>query len=112
MLEDKIKQHIEEINSFVTDKKDELEQFRLKFLSKKGVVQGLFAEFKTVSPESRREVGQLMNELKTKAREKLASLEESLLQTRGFYGNGFQASFIDCWKPDFRNFFKNRICSF
>ena len=80
MLQDKINQYIVEINSFITDKKDELEQFRLKFLSKKGVIQGLFAEFRSVSPEDRREIGRLMNELKTKAQDKFASVEQSLQQ--------------------------------
>ncbi|HLG02218.1 MAG TPA: phenylalanine--tRNA ligase subunit alpha, partial [Bacteroidia bacterium] len=49
------------------------EQFRLKYLSRKGRITELFEEFKSVSPEMKREVGQLLNKLKIKAQEKLDS---------------------------------------
>ena len=43
MLQEKINQYIQEVNAYSTEKMEELEQFRLKFLSKKGIIQDLFA---------------------------------------------------------------------
>ncbi|MGI6479120.1 MAG: phenylalanine--tRNA ligase subunit alpha [Salinivirgaceae bacterium] len=42
----------------------ELEQFRLQFLSKKGLLSQLFEDFKTVAPETKRSIGQNINQLK------------------------------------------------
>jgi phenylalanyl-tRNA synthetase alpha chain len=80
MLQEKINQYIQEVNAYTTEKKEELEQFRLKFLSKKGIIQDLFAEFKKVAPEQRRELGKLMNDLKSAAAEKFKALEDKLQQ--------------------------------
>jgi len=43
----------------------ELEEFRLKYLSKKGQLNMLFEDFKNISGEHKREAGQKLNELKT-----------------------------------------------
>lgn len=63
-----------------TDIKDalELENFRLKYLSKKGLINQLMADFKKVPAEQKREVGKLVNELKTFAQDKFDTLHESL----------------------------------
>lgn len=75
-MRDKIKELIEEIDSFTASSKEHVEEFRLKLLSKKGKLSELFDEFKTVAPELRKEVGQKLNELKNKAQEKLHELKE------------------------------------
>jgi phenylalanyl-tRNA synthetase alpha chain len=75
-MKDKIKELIEEIDSFTASSKEHVEEFRIKLLSKKGRLSELFDEFKTVAPELRREVGQKLNELKEKAQEKLHHLKE------------------------------------
>jgi phenylalanyl-tRNA synthetase alpha chain len=61
---DKINQIKEDIGHFKATTQAELEEFRLKYLSKKGQLNVLFDEFKTVTNEQRREVGQKLNELK------------------------------------------------
>ncbi len=53
------------------------EQFRLIFLSKKGKLSGLFDEFKQVNPSEKREMGQLLNVLKTELEERFAALQDS-----------------------------------
>jgi len=58
-----------------------LEAFRIKFLSKKGVVTALFADFRNVAPEHRKEMGQLMNSLKTAVQDKIVSLKDSFEST-------------------------------
>lgn len=50
--------------AFTISKKEELEEFRLKFLSRNGMMNKLFDGFKTVSKEQKREVGQALNQLK------------------------------------------------
>ena len=42
MLQDKITQYSEKINAFVTEKADELEQFRIKYLGSKGIIKEIF----------------------------------------------------------------------
>jgi len=81
MLQDKINQYLTEVETFLTDKKEDLEAFRLKFLSKKGIIPGLFEEFKNVPSEQRRDFGRLLNELKTRAQEKFNTLEQILQQS-------------------------------
>ncbi|HNS16261.1 MAG TPA: phenylalanine--tRNA ligase subunit alpha [Bacteroidales bacterium] len=66
-MREKIRYHLGEIQNFNTTDREELEQFRIRFLSKKGIITGLFDEFKTVAPDQRRELGLLLNELKNAA---------------------------------------------
>ncbi|MCB9427149.1 MAG: phenylalanine--tRNA ligase subunit alpha [Flavobacteriales bacterium] len=75
---DKIKEHIQEAQDFQTTKKEELEAFRIKYLSKKGLLNEFFTEFKNVPNEKKKEFGQIINELKTTAQEKINSITESL----------------------------------
>ena len=69
-MKDKIHQLINEIDSFVTDSKENLEKFRIQFLGSKSVIKDLFNDFKDVPNEQKKEVGQLINEAKVKAQEK------------------------------------------
>src|SRR5215217_2696970 len=76
MLQDKITQYTEEINTFSTDKADELEQFRIKFLGTKGIIKDIFDEFKAVSPEEKRSLGKVLNEFKQLAEGKYQMLKD------------------------------------
>ena len=75
---DKIKAHIAKVEAFATEKKEELEQFRLEYLGKKGLLNDLFAKFKEVPKEEKKEFGQIINELKSKAEAKIDELKEKL----------------------------------
>ncbi len=55
---------------------DELEALRIKYLSKKGAINELMADFRLVPAEQKKEVGMRLNELKNKAQEKIAALKE------------------------------------
>ena len=48
---DKIKEIKIEIENFSPKDQEEIEIFRIKYLSKKGIISELFDEFKTVSSE-------------------------------------------------------------
>ncbi len=60
-----------EIDSFIPEQKEHLEQFRIKYLGKKGIIQDLFTDFKNVVPEIRKEMGVMLNDLKQKAQQKI-----------------------------------------
>lgn len=80
MLE-KIKELIKEAEAFTAKNIEEVEQFRIKLLGKKGQVTELFNEFKNVQPDLKKEFGLRLNELKTVAFEKINSLKEKLEDT-------------------------------
>jgi len=76
MLE-KIEQLIAEINNLKVQSADELEALRLKYLSKKGAINDLMADFRNVPNDQKREIGQKLNELKNLAQDKINSLKEA-----------------------------------
>ena len=74
MLE-KIEQLIAEINGLKVQSAEELEALRLKYLSKKGAINDLMADFRNVPNDQKREIGQKLNELKNLAQDKINSLK-------------------------------------
>ena len=68
----------EEIDIQQVSNAEELESFRLKYLSKKGILNSLMEEFRTIPVEQKREVGQKLNELKVFVNEKFRLLKEGL----------------------------------
>ena len=70
MLE-KVQELLCEVESFSPKSIEELEVFRIKFLGKKGVMNDLFAAFKTVPTEQKKGFGQALNQLKQAAQRKL-----------------------------------------
>ena len=67
----KIKELLSEVEAFKANTIEEIEEFRIKFLSKKGIVADLFSEFKNVPNQEKKEFGQKMNELKNKTSSKI-----------------------------------------
>jgi phenylalanyl-tRNA synthetase alpha chain len=61
---DKITNIIADISKFEAKSAQELEHFRLTYLSKKGALNQLFEDFKALQPELKKQVGQKLNELK------------------------------------------------
>ena len=77
-MKQKIAAYIDEVSVFKADNLEQLEQFRLKFLGKKGIIPAMFADFKQVAPEDRKELGQLINSLKQAVQKKIVTLKEKL----------------------------------
>lgn len=75
---DKINRIKEEVAAATASTLQEVEELRIKYLSKKGIVSGLMADFRNVPAESKRELGQKLNELKNDVTEKINSLKEQL----------------------------------
>mgnify|MGYP003385823329 CR=1 FL=1 len=84
----KIKELIVEVEKFQADSAESVEQFRIKFLGKKGVLNDLFLAFKDVPDQEKKAFGQHLNDLKTKAQEKVDALKESLEQKEESAGSG------------------------
>ena len=78
MLTDKIQSLLGEVADLQAADAKALEELRIKYLSTKGVINGLMGEFRDVAPESKREIGMKLNELKTALQDKLNELREGL----------------------------------
>jgi len=78
---DKINKYLEEISEVSLKDQQELESFRLKYLSKKGMISELFEEFHNVPAEHKKEFGQRLNELKQKAQDRYNSAKALLGST-------------------------------
>ena len=87
---EKIKEQIERVNQFSTANANELEAFRIEYLGSKGLLKDFFAQFKTVPNEQKKEFGQVINQLKTAAEEKVKNITEQLenkAESAGVFGD-------------------------
>ncbi len=73
----KIDELLNEVNQFHSVVKDEIEQFRIKYNGKKGILNDLFEQFKSVSNDQKKEYGQKINLLKQSISAKLEELTQS-----------------------------------
>lgn len=78
MLLEKIEELLKEVSELSASNADEIEQLRLKYLSKKGEINALMADFRNVAADQKKEVGIKINELKQKAFDKINSLREQI----------------------------------
>ena len=76
---DHIKKLIKEADEFSADSLSAVEDFRIKFLGKKGVLNDLFEVFKAVPNDEKKAYGRAINELKKTAQERVDALKKSLL---------------------------------
>ena len=77
---DKIRDELEQAKATT---KDELEAFRMKFISKKSIIGELFGEMKNIAAEDRKLYGQRINELKNLAQSKFKELIVELESNNG-----------------------------
>ena len=78
MLKERIAQLLGEVSGLQANDAAELENLRIKYLSKKGIVNELMAAFRDVPAEEKRAIGIQLNELKSALQNKLAELREAL----------------------------------
>lgn len=78
---DKINDIKENIQNFSIQNEEELEAFRLEFLSRNGKVQSMFGLMKDVPNEKKAEVGKLMNEVKNLAHQTFEDAKVELLKS-------------------------------
>ncbi|MDP4281390.1 MAG: phenylalanine--tRNA ligase subunit alpha [Bacteroidota bacterium] len=77
-MRERIHELFKEIRNFNASTPSEVEEFRLKYLSRKGILSELFSEFRNVPNEQKKEVGALLNEMKDKVLEKVESMRSIL----------------------------------
>lgn len=77
-----MKQRIEnlskEIQALTASTPAEVEELRIKYLSKKGLIASLFNDFRTVPADQKKEMGQLLNQLKNLATDTINGLRDAL----------------------------------
>ena len=91
---DHINSLIKEAQSFTTTNLTEVEDFRIKFLGKRGILNKLFADFKTVANTEKKTYGQAINKLKSTIQDKVNTLNSSLNE-----GQKIKHEFIDFSRP-------------
>ncbi len=74
----KITQLLEEIQTLNAKSEEEIEALRIKYLSKKGIINSLMTEFREVPAEQKKAIGIKINELKQTAQNRIAQLKEAI----------------------------------
>lgn len=92
---DKVKAYLEEVEQFNANTPEAVEDFRIKFAGKKGILNDLFASFREVKNEDKKAYGQVLNELKSAVAEKVEILKA------GVKGNINTASGLDLTRPGY-----------
>ena len=72
-----IQEHIDAVAQFEATDSKAIEAFRIQYLGKKGILNGLFASFREVPPAHKKEYGLLLNALKNAVNEKIKQLQSS-----------------------------------
>ncbi|MCT4581867.1 MAG: phenylalanine--tRNA ligase subunit alpha [Flavobacteriales bacterium] len=77
----KVEDLLKEVEAFDSSNPEEIEQFRIKLLGKKGEVKAIMAEFRNVPVEQKKEFGQKINILRNAAQEKINALKLAAVET-------------------------------
>ena len=93
-MKQKIKKLSNEVNAFKFESSYDVENFRIKYLSKKGLINSCFDDFKSVSPKDKKEVGKLLNQLKISAQKKVEVYNSKEINT-----NNRKKTINDITKP-------------
>lgn len=75
---EKIQALLTEVHTLAANDEKELEALRIKYLSKKGIINDLMADFRNVPAEEKREIGIKLNEVKTALQDKFNELKSNL----------------------------------
>ncbi|MBP3483417.1 MAG: phenylalanine--tRNA ligase subunit alpha [Alistipes sp.] len=78
-MNEKINDLLKRVEEFSPKAAADIEEFRIKVLGKKGELNALLEEFRNIAPEKKREFGQKINTLKSRALERINSLKEEYL---------------------------------
>lgn len=86
-MKERIHQLLKEVEAFRAATAAEAEDLRIKYLGKKGLLNDLFADFKNVAAEERKETGLLLNDLKNRLQEKVNQIKASFEQEKTASGS-------------------------
>ena len=76
MILDRIEELLKEVSELSASNAEELEALRLKYLSRKGIINDLMADFRNVAADEKKTIGMKINELKQKTTERINALRE------------------------------------
>ena len=84
-----VKEHLQKVAQFEATNQEAIEQFRISYAGKKGILNDLFAAFRAVPNEEKKEFGQVLNQLKTAVSDKIEALKATQSSTiaTGVYGD-------------------------
>ena len=90
-----VKEHLAKVAEFAATDLEAIEQFSIQYCGKKGISNDLFAAFREVPNEDKKEFGQVLNQLKTAVAEKVEALKSSQSSNTnsGVYGDLSRPSF-------------------
>ena len=71
-----VKKHLKEVKSFYSENDSEVEEFRIKYNGKKGVLNKLFKSFRDVPEKEKKQFGKVLNELKDEINYKIINLQK------------------------------------
>ena len=84
---DKVRALQQQIEHYTITSPEQLEQFRMRFISRKGVITDLFEQLKLVPPADRRAVGQELNALKNAAQTRFEQFSQLMDEQQTVAGN-------------------------
>ena len=76
MLE-KVNKLVEKVNGFTPNSEEEVNNFRIEYLGKKGLLNDLFSAFKEVSSDQKKDFGAAINNLKVLVQNKIEDYKDS-----------------------------------
>ncbi len=91
MLEN-IEKYLQEVAAFESNDPARIEQFRIRFAGRKGIINELFAAFKNVPKEDKPRYGQLLNRLKQAVNQKVAELKAAAQESKSSQGGGLDVT--------------------
>tara|TARA_B100000963_G_scaffold148278_3_gene129287 strand:+ start:147590 stop:148618 length:1029 start_codon:yes stop_codon:yes gene_type:complete len=88
----KVKSHIKNVQNFETDSQVNLENFRIKYLGKKGIITDLFKLFKDINQKDKKSYGKALNDLKKEVNDKIESISKKLKSQQKISNKDFDLS--------------------
>ena len=88
----KVKSHIKNVQNFETDSQVNLENFRIKYLGKKGIITDLFKLFKDIDQKDKKSYGKALNDLKKEVNDKIESISKKLKSQQKISNKDFDLS--------------------
>ncbi len=88
----KVKSHIKNVENFDTDSQIDLENFRIKYLGKKGIITDLFKLLKGIDEKDKKSYGKAMNDLKKEINSKIELISEKLNNKKKISNKDFDLS--------------------
>ena len=79
---DRVNSLVKEVEGFVPESKKELEEFRVRFLGKKGELVALFSAFKMVPESKKKAIGEKINFLKNLVQKKIDNSTSSFVSKK------------------------------